>query len=178
MKSLTQSIIPILGILILFSGCSFQAPGYAVSPSNLESIKLLSGQSQQKVSVGEFTADFPNQHSINCRGNFPGVGTSNDQPFHSYIRDALINELKLGGYYSENSENIITAHLQDIDYDSLSGYWIIDMKVFVSGAEPFEINIKHDYDTSFIYWIACPRAARELVPAVQKFNEALINKLR
>ena len=173
MKKQTGMLWATLAGLILLGGCAFQVPDYAEHASGKPPI---AAPTTNKYKVGDFIAKNP-VDSIHCRGNFPGVHTRGKMPFHAYIREALVEDLKGAGIFAANAGNIINAVLEKVDYHSMSGVWEIEMRVSVTNMDPFDLRSKYDYDTSFIYFIACPNSAKSFPDAVRDFNAKLIQRL-
>lgn len=180
MKSHTKLfIIPSLVVLfcIFMTGCaSFTVSSYGVSIDNVMKLKEYSDGSQ-KISVGQFTAAKPDQKSIFCRGagdiKIPG-----GHSFESYIREALINELKLAELYSPNSITEINGFLDDIDMSSGpgSGKWKIRMTFSTQGKEIFSAENIHSFSSHWVAEHACQKVAQEFVTAVQEFIKVVIEK--
>lgn len=176
MKQKNLINIMLVTLALLLVGCAFKSPAYNPSYSNIEALKKKRAKSTKKYAVGDFTSYKPKKKSIMCRLS-ASVKANNGMPFHLFMREALIEDLRLSGMYSEQSNSKIKAHLKKIDFDSVSGEWVIYADVYAGKNGPFPVNIDHSYETSFAWWIACDNAAEELNVAIEKFNRAVIDQL-
>ena len=159
---------------IYLAGCStYSVNNYGISASNVEQLKKFDGV---QVSVNDFTASKPGLSKIQCRGAGP-VAVSEGTTFESYIKDALVSELKLSGLYSENAPIVIDGYFEKIDFNSQigSGKWVFEAKV--SSNENQTVNLKsvYEFSTNWVADKACQQVAQAFVPAVQNLIKDLVS---
>ena len=179
MASYAKSSVILSSLVFLcyfMTGCaSFTVSNYGVSTDNVLALKKFS-EKGQKISVGEFTAAKPGEKTIFCRGA-GNVKVSGEHSFESYIREAFINELKLGELYDPKSETEIKGFLDEIEMGSFNpGKWRIRMTFSSQGKEPFSVESVYEFPSHWIAEHACQKVAQEFVPAVQKFIKTVIEK--
>lgn len=174
MKNLVQAVTI---ISLLLSGCAHVSPNYTLSAKNVEDMRALAPNASHKISVGAFTSSEPGKHSIMCRAEGP-IEAPQEKPFDSFIRDALIGELKLAGLYQENAPTKLEGKLTNIDFSSNigAGKWIIQMSFFGNGVSPFNVESTYSFSTNFIADIACEQVSQALPLATQAFIKDLTLK--
>jgi hypothetical protein len=160
MASTVRSHILIALIPFALIGCATQAPPYALSIPNVQSLK--SG-ANGGVAVGEFTADGSNANneSISIRGN-PLV--SPHGTFSKYLQDALVQELTEARLLDNKSDLQISAVLlkNDISTGIGTASAEIEARFIVNRAGKTVYNkVKHaaiEWDSHFAAMVAIPRA--------------------
>ena len=168
---LTQYLVVGLA-LALISGCStYAGTRYSISADNVLTLKQYRDKS---IGVGEFTATNPGRSSITCRGVGP-IKTPDGETFESFIREALISEMKLAEAYSEPGSIMLTGNLNKIDFNSNSGFWEISLTVNSENGSSITIEDRYDYTSSWYGEAACNQTAQALMPAVQNVITKLIN---
>ena len=167
MKNIAQVLI--VASLVL-SGCAHVSPNYSLSAENVASMRALSSTASRKISVGSFTSSEPGKHSILCRAAGP-IEAPQGQPFDSFIRDALVGELKLAGLYQENAPTTLEGKLTNIDFNSNigAGKWTIQMAFSGNGVTPFNVESSYSFSTNFIADIACEQVSQALPVATKGF---------
>ena len=168
-----RTLIAVL-IAALLAGCSTtnNTQTYGVSMENNQLLKSL--ENPRQIMVGSFTTSGPNSASIGCRS----MGLSINVPassFESYIRDALVDELKLAGIYSINSKTVLTTNFEKIDFSStFSGNWIISAQFSFPDQKPFTVTSNYSFsDVNYGMQLACANTAAAFEPAVQNFIKNL-----
>lgn len=157
--------------VVLLSGCSTYASSrYSISADNVVALKQYK---DTEVGVGSFTATKPGQTSIMCRGVGP-VETPDGETFEEFVRGALVSEMKIAEVYSEDTKNIITGNLDEIDFDSGSGVWSLSVTVKSNNGKQIQISEDYKYSTSFYGETACNQTAQALMPAVQNVITKLV----
>lgn len=163
-----KKFIPLLLLVLIglfASGCStYSADRYAISVDNREALKA-SNPDGKPVSLGEFTATEP-KTEITCRAVGP-VKTPDGQPFSEYIRKSLEDELKVAEMYSKDSDLVISGNLDNIDFNSNGGSWMLSLTVMSNNGESFKVDEVYDYKSSWYGETACNQTAQALMPAVQ-----------
>jgi hypothetical protein len=123
---------------------------YAVDPyvptaSTYADMQDLRHATDKGIQVGKFTfardgAEIP---------LLPGasVETPDDRPFSSYIRDALVSELKTAGVYSDAAPVTLTGVIEAIRFSRSSnqGEWEIVLTVYSSNGISVQIDERHDF---------------------------------
>jgi hypothetical protein len=152
---------------VLLVGCANTTQRYGVSVENNQILKGIANPRQIK--VGAFTTSGPNNATIDCRGTYSMTVPSSS--YEAYIREALVDELKLSSIYSETASTELKVHFETIDFSSVyPGNWIISAKFTVAGQPPFSITA--NYGVTDVIWtasLACSNTAAAFVPAVQNF---------
>ena len=165
-----HSLIWFVGGLIL-TGCStFDTPRYSVSADTVTALRMLNGKT---INVGMFTSSKPEEMTeIACRAAGP-VKPPDGQTFHGFIRKALIDELKMANVFSESAPVTLTGNLNNIDFSSTSGTWVLSLTVTSSNGQSATVDETYSFDPSYAAVTACAQTAQAFVPAVQD----LIGKL-
>lgn len=156
------------------SGCGYTASNYSASVRNIEQLRVAVPPGAA-IKVGKFESPNGPVTSVSCRLNpmtLPDNGT-----YEEYIREAIINELRLAGGYSETSSTEMRVLVNAIDASSslLGGSWDIKLTFSADGIQPFTVQHKHEFKTSYDGDTTCERAGASLVPAVQGLIGKLFN---
>jgi hypothetical protein len=142
---------------------------YGVSPETVSSLRTHSGQ---KVNVGAFSAKKTGQPEIGCRAVGP-IKSPDGKPFEAYVRQALIDELRVAELLGESTPVTLTGNLNELEFSSISGKWILDLSVSSSNGRTLNTREEFSYETSFIGEKGCALTAQAFPSAVQ----SLIGKL-
>jgi hypothetical protein len=153
-----------LASCVVISGCSTYATNrYSISADNVSTLRTVV---TEKVAVGEFTATKPGESSIMCRGVGP-IKTPDGEPFETFIRNALISEMKIAEVYAESAPVTITGSLDKIDFSSASGKWNLGLTLSSTNGGSFSLEDEYAFSTSFYGETACNQTGQALMPAVQ-----------
>jgi len=140
--------IGILVLIIFFAnGCAQTAPKYQTTSS---ATQLTSIGSSPKISIGEIGK---NQARINMACRFSTISFEGGENVETYIKNAMVNEFKSAGIYSETSGKKLSANIDYISLDSFSALeilspaaqqwteakWKITMTFKGDGVDPFTI---------------------------------------
>jgi hypothetical protein len=162
----------LLSVITLTTGCAITTDRYQATADNQQRIKDLN----IKMNVGKFEAK-NTDYKIMCRlAN--NVELPDGKSFQSYIENALIEELKMAGMYSKQSNITINGYLNDTDVSSgmTDAHWTFNLTVSNNKSEKFTIVHKRDYSASFIGGIACGNdMPKSLMPTVQELIREIIN---
>ena len=160
-------------LTVLFSGCANKV--FTYSPKTTNVIHLKDMNNAEKVSVGKYTDSGNEETEVMCRLATP-IGTPSGETFASYIQDALTQELMLADKYSQKSNTIVTANLDDIYGSTTIGnaYWEFKVTMKSSNGTSYKVASRYDYESSFSAMSACSEMQRSFVPAVQKLNNEII----
>jgi len=159
--------------IIGLSGCSVKVPQYNSSADNVVQLRKIG----VKVSIGTFTATKSEKETL-CR-LARTVVVPHGLTFEKYIENAFKEELKMANKYSNESNIIITANLNNLKASSgiaSTGYWSFDMTIKSNNGKSFNIVSQYIYDTSFAGAIACNEMMPDAFkPAVQKLIKEIIS---
>lgn len=171
-KLLTLRKITLLSLILLVTGCAVPVDRYHATADNQVKIKTF----KHKLAVEQFTAT-KTHYKVQCRlAN--NVEMTDGRSFQGYIQDALIEELKMAGAYSKDSNIIIKGHLNDTDVSSgvTDAHWTFDLTVSNAKGESYTINYKREYRASLMGGIACrDDMPKSFLPTVQELIGAIIN---
>lgn len=156
--------------LAALAGCStYSVSRYAISADNVVALRSLQGQ---KVGVGEFTSSPKNEKTgadlaeIMCRGVGP-IKTPDGESFASYIKKAMVDEMKMAEIYATDAATAISGNLDAIDFSSAGGHWDMRLTLKSSNGRSMSLTESYPYTTSFYGETACNQTAQALMPAVQ-----------
>ena len=153
-------------VVLVTSGCAFNATKYGVSVSNVESLR---GQHIQPVAVASFTSYKPGLSTIACRAAGP-VNTPDKVPFETYIHDAFVDELKLAGIYDPNASVTLQGRLELVDFNSNigAGKWMLSLTLSSAKSSGYTTQSEYPFSTNWVADKACQQVAQAFAPAVQK----------
>jgi hypothetical protein len=103
------------------------------------------------------------------------LAPGNGQSYETYIHDALVDELKLAGVYSDQAGKSIQIKLTKIDFSSglTDAQWTIVADVSVGSDPAVTVTEVYPFSSSFFGGVACNDTAGAFLPAVQD----LLNKI-
>ena len=161
-------------LVCLLTGCGYTASNYSASVRNIEQLRI-TVPAGAAIRVSEFESPKGPIRNVSCRLNpmtLPG-----DSTYEDYIREAMINELRLAGVYAENSNTELRVLVDTIDSSSslLGGNWNLKLTLSADGVSPFTVEHKHEFRTGYDGDMACERVGTNLVPAVQGLIGQLFN---
>lgn len=166
-----KKICAILTIVILASGCTIfkTVSHYHPDPETAETVR---NAIASPVNIGEFT-DASFRKELTC--NSLAIIQAPDNWFYAdAIRYALIDELNQAARYDPASRVTITAHLNQIDFETESGSWIIRMTFSSSNGRTMVMEEKNEYGSIPIGEAACTQAAFNYMPTLKKFMQKLL----
>lgn len=162
-----------MACLVFLSACSIPAPKYSPTYDNVQLLQ----STTTRVNVIDFTVSNPGLRSISLRGNSLISPHGNDMV--DYLQTALKSELKKAGLLDQKSNVELTAIIKENDIDTAvsvaSGVISADFSVRSNGSILYSknINIKHEWESSFVGAIAIPAAAE----SYKVMTEKMINRL-
>lgn len=157
---------------LLLSGCvNYPVSRYAVSVDNQIALR---GQKERKINVGNFTSFDPNLKTVVCRA-FGPIITPNGELYSEYIRNALVDELKIADLYSIDSPITLTGNLKELVDSSTSGHWKLSLTVNSSNGKEVTVEESYKFPTSALGDNACNQTALALMPAVQNLIGKVIS---
>lgn len=166
--------ICILAVFSVFlSGCmSHVVQDYSPSFDNVSQLNKIRNATSHSIKIQDFTATKPGQRYIACR--LEGIEKlPNGQSYEEYIQKALSDELTASGLLSDKAKTTLTGNLDKIDFDSMKGFWHIQMTFNSNYGKPFTVTSDYSFSSGFIADMACEQVASAFVPAVQKFISTL-----
>ncbi len=162
----------LLVITLLSTGCAVTADRYQTTADNQQQIKNLDIQ----LNVGQFTAN-KTEYKVLCRlAN--NVDMPDGKSFEGYIEDALVEELKLAGMYSQTSQITINGNLNRTDVSSgvTDAHWTFDLTVSNGNGDQFTVVHKREYSASFLGGFACGNdMPKSFLPTVQELIGKIVN---
>jgi hypothetical protein len=146
------------------SGCStYAAHRYSISADDVVCLRTLEGKT---INVGKFTSTEPELKQISCRAVGP-IKTPDGETFAEYIREALLDELRMANVYSADAPVTLTGNLDEIDFSSTSGTWDLTLTVNSSNGKSITVTENYSFTSSWVGETACNQTAQALMPAVQ-----------
>ena len=166
----------LIGVIFLAAACStYAADRYAISVDSQTKLKQIAATAPgRNVNVGEFTASTPGRKAIDCRAVGPIV-TPDDETYEAFIRNALVDQLKLAEMYSADASRLITGHVDEINFTSMNGIWNIGVTITDETGRNFTVAETFDYDSSFYGETACNQTAQAFMPAVQDLIQKIVS---
>ncbi|MDN5843462.1 MAG: hypothetical protein L0H54_08470 [Alcaligenaceae bacterium] len=164
-----RTLVAVIALGVL-AGCStYSTNRYASSTHNAMLLAPLKGG---QVQVGEFTSSVKNkktggdQTEIMCRAVGP-VRTPDGESFADYIRNAMVDEMKVAEVYAPSAPTVISGNLDAIDFSSGIGHWTMSLTLTSNNGKSMTMNEKYPYKISYWGQTACFLTAQAFVPAVQ-----------
>jgi hypothetical protein len=171
------SLLLLLVIITLGSGCSIMAPQYSASIENVQKIKD-AGISAVRVGSIESSKDPANANPISLRGS--SLTSPYENSYAAYLQEALKQELSLAGKLKPDSSLEVTGTLLKNDLDSTGisvGQGEIAARFVVRNGTQVRYeqlkSVRHEWESSFVGAIAIPRAQQEFPRMMQKLLAAL-----
>lgn len=163
----------LLAIGMLSTGCStYAATRYTSSVDNLTPLRALRDEGQA-LNVGEFRTVGAASSEIMCRALGP-IKTPDGESFATYIRKALITELKYAELYAEKAPVTLSGTLEQIDFSSMDGAWNLKLSVQSSNGNKVTVSQRYNFTSSWVAETACNQTAQALMPAVQDLIKQLV----
>ncbi len=165
----------LLAVGMLSTGCStYAASRYSSSADNLTPLRELRGE-VQGINVGEFKTQGDASSEIMCRALGP-IKTPDGESFATYIRKALITELKFAEVYSEKAPVTLSGTLEQLDFSSVDGAWNLQLTVKSSNGRSMTASQRYAFTSSWVAETACNQTAQALMPAVQDLIKQLVTQ--
>ena len=101
-----------------------------------------------------------------CRGAGP-ITVPDKGTFSSYVRKALVDELRMANKYNPTAPVVINGNLDSIDFSSTEGRWTVGVTIQSSNKFWVRESVQYKYDTSFFAESACSATGQAFMPAVQ-----------
>lgn len=162
-------IAVVLFTSVFLSGCAANiTPRYSLYSSNVIALKNLAKNSDVKLIVNDFTSNALTNKEESCRGM--GIMPPDGITFSSFIKNALVDELKISDMYSDTSSIGINGVMKNIELHTASinkGSWIIELEISIASGKPFLVPIDREFSSGFSGYTACENAKAAFVPTVQ-----------
>lgn len=167
-----KNFLAVLSVL-LFTGCStVTVDRYNTIADNVNTLK----EHDTKLSVGSFTAD-KSIRKIPCR-LAANISMPDQEPIETYIQNAIKEEIKMAGMFSEHSPLKISANVSSVTVSSgmTDGHWTIILTVKNSAGQSIDITNRREYASSFAGAAACiHHMPKNFLPTVQELINKIIN---
>lgn len=170
----TVSLFLVFAAACTVTGCSTFVPQrYSLSADSNQALKGIKAGS---VAIGQFSG--PAEFDPNCRaaGSIePPDGVS----YESYIRKALVDELKIAGLLQEQGKRTITGQLTKLAFSSskgiTGGVWEIDLTLTSSNGRSMAVRESYEFKSGFDAGTACKQTADAFMPAVQNLVLTIVS---
>jgi len=166
-----------VALAVMLTGCAMNAPHYAPSIDNVESIKRI-GNFTAKVGQVEAPVTPATPATLSIRGS--SMASPNPPSYGAYVAEALKQELSMANKLKTDAGTEISGTLvkNDIDASGFStGTATISARFVVNkdGKVVFERvkSVDHKWDSSFVGAVAIPNALIGYRDTVQKLLAAL-----
>ena len=173
MKNYLNIGLTITASVFLLTGCGIKSSEYSASAKNVQTLK---NYGTAKIGINKFTAKKPGEYSTLCR-LAETITTPNDEPYETYIENALKEELMMAGLYDANSKIKISGYLEEINGSSMLGdaYWQFKVKVTSTNGNEFTVNTKKQYSSSFVAYTACNNMGSTFAPSVKQLISDIVS---
>lgn len=168
--------ISIIFLSLILSACTMMAPPYQASVQNTQSLKHAG---IKPLAVGTIEDD-KKVNDLSLRGS--SLKSPFAESYGKYIENALKSELTQAKLYSEISDIEIRGKLitNDVDVSGFSvgnGEISVEFTVSNNGQVVFQklIEIKHEWESSFMGGIAIPNGANNYPVMLQMLISKLIS---
>ncbi len=173
--SVMQNLVAVASAGFLTLGCTtFAADRYSVSTDTHMELKAAAEAREELIAVDEFTASKPGITGITCRV-WSLIKTPDGGTFESFIRQALIDELRFAEIYSLEAAVRLKGNLDRIESGSMSGIWRLALTVSDTAGRSFSVREDYDYAVGIDPTNACSQTARAFMPAAQNLIQKVIS---
>jgi hypothetical protein len=164
--------IAIVFVLALVGCSTYAASRYSISADTVIALRAFKGR---LVGVGPFSAAKPGLSEIMCRGVGP-IKTPDGEPFETFIRKALVDELAIAEIYAPTAPTVLTGHLDAIDFSSglTDAAWDIAITVSSSNGKRISVAEHYVFTSSYYGETGCNQTAQALMPAVQNLVAKIV----
>lgn len=157
----------LVAVAMLATGCSTTSGGaqYKASTENVIAIQEQTGDA--KVKLLDFTAAAGVNDSHWCRAH-GSVSIGGGKTPSQFVRDALQEELFLARAYSNSSAVAISGRVDALSFSSVTpANWDITLTLASSTGATYQVQNRHEFDTSWNAISACKNVSDAFAPAVQ-----------
>jgi len=170
-KSILMGLFLILLASTVFS-CSTVVKRYTPSPENYETLRKISKDKKIGL-IGFENTKAGKADQLLCRAAAL-IMTPTSESFGAYVKDALKKELMTAGVFDANSKVILEANIQKIDFDSVTGNWVIHTEVTMQNTK-FLVETKFGYSSKYEADNACDETASTFSDAVKTHISDIVN---
>ena len=170
----TSSLLFALIAACTVAGCSTFVPQrYSLSADSNQALK---GIKAGPVSIGQFSG--PAEFDPNCRAA-GSIEPPDGMTYESYVRKALIDELKVAGLIQDQGKRTITGKLEKLAFSSskgiTGGIWEIDLSLSSSNGQTMSVRESYEFKSGFDAGTACKQTADAFMPAVQNLVLTIVS---
>lgn len=161
---------------LALSGCSTvsSVAQYKASTKNIIAIQEQVGKSDKKVKLADFTSA-PGLDGSWCRAVGP-VSLGSSKTYSQFIHEAMQEELFTAGVYSSNAPLVLSGHLDDVKFSTVSpAYWEITLTMASNNGTSYQTKSRYDFDTSYAAISACKNLTDAFPGAVQETLKQVIS---
>ena len=169
--------------LAFLSACAHPTTSYQINASNTAQLSSFKGSASQKISVGEISK-VASRIDMKCR--MGDITFDANESIESYIRNALVDELKAANIYSESSNKQLKSNIDSVSLSTfhavelitpaaqqfLDSKWNITMTFNGGGIDSFTIPSIYLFPTREGFFDAVCENPRK------KFSEAVGNLIK
>ena len=159
-------------LFFLFSCQSRIVPEYSLRVENVQSLKSIETKRLINIEIGNSLSTTIKE--LLCRLESE-IQVSNGT-FETYIKNALIEELRNVNYYSNKSKNKIFINLVDINLNTFSNpSWDITLQVTFNDNHKLILKEEYLFESNLYAEAACSNAKWAFMNAVQKLINSIIS---
>ncbi len=176
--TLAKSLIKpsLLLLLFFFVGCSHNVKRYHPSPDLAIDLENMYSKYNKKIKIGSIRGSYLLDPLCRMSYSISPPQTKNEH-LCSYIKDAFIIELKRAGLYSSDSKIEITIALEDMDFNSITGFgkWKYSVTLISEKVEWFTVSSVYEFNTNWYGYMACQQVADAFPGSVEKLIKDITN---
>jgi len=175
-----QKKIFIFFVACFMAGCAQTATKYKTNLGSRTAELASINEASSKISIGEITR---NSAGIDMSCRLSTISFENGENVETYIKNALVEEFKSAGMYSQTSKKRLVGNIDHIHLDSFKSMellipmaqlfakakWHITMTFKGEGADPFSIPVIYEFplrDGVFDFGDPCDYPSRQFSSAV------------
>ncbi|MDM0078956.1 hypothetical protein QTH90_31470 [Variovorax sp. J2P1-59] len=163
-KWAAAAIVP---LAVLATGCSTTSGGAQYKASTENVIVMQEQLGEAKVKLLAFTASPGVNDSHWCRANGT-ISIGSGKTPSQFIHDAMQEELFLARSYSNNSPMAISGRVEALSFSSVApANWDITLTLSSSSGASYQVQNRHEFDSSWKAADACKNVSDAFAPAVQ-----------
>ncbi|NQZ06463.1 MAG: hypothetical protein HRT35_04805 [Algicola sp.] len=171
-----KTVLSAIGLLFL-TGCTSMAPSYFPDIDGIDAKKQLP---LKGMAANKFSLSNMNVNKVTLRANT--MKSPYGDSYADYLRQALVEELRVSGFFDKNSDIVITGTLKvnNVDASGISegeAKLTAEFKVTDSGVEIYNKShsIHHTWESSFLGGVAISAAVNNYPLAMQKLVNSFLN---
>lgn len=174
MKDIFKTLI-LLSITLITTNCTtYTVTKYRATANTTEMIRMILGD--KTISIGRFKG-LGNELQYRCLRAGP-LEVPGNQTLRDYIRNAFIEEFKMAGNYSENSNPLFSAEITHLYCDPRAGYWHININIMSENGNKFSIITTYEFSSGFFVETVCRETAHAFDKAVKNLVYQVVSNPR